>query len=191
MSDLMHRGKAWNRTFYEVQWFFDGKKVARHVSLATRRVLSRFGAMVRQTARRSIRNAKKKPVSKLTDTELAQKKRTEAAGKTYTCPLMPSEPGQPPRNITGRLKKTIFFRFNPRGRFVDIGPAVGGGASHNMDALEAGGEVRATTSADRGRHTGRRKKHAFFYTAKARPFMRPALAKELPRLEALWKGAVT
>ena len=73
--------------------FFDRKAVLGKVDRATRRVLSRFGAFVRRTARSSIR----------------KRKRTSA-------------PGAPPSSHTGLLKKFIFFGYDPAKRSVVIGP---------------------------------------------------------------------
>ena len=76
------------------QMFFDRPKVFRKVDSATRRVLSRFGAFVRRTARSSIR--KRKKISQL---------------------------GRPPSSHTGLLKRFIFFGYEPKRRSVVIGPA--------------------------------------------------------------------
>ena len=73
--------------------FFDRQAVLGRVDAATRKVLSRFGAFVRQAARSSIRTRKKS-----------------------------SEPGQPPSSHTGLLKKFIFFGYEPDRRSVVIGP---------------------------------------------------------------------
>jgi hypothetical protein len=73
--------------------FFDRKAVTSRVDRATRRVLSKFGAFVRTTARHSIRPRKKI-----------------------------SPPGQPPSSHTGLLKKFIFFGYDPRKDSVVIGP---------------------------------------------------------------------
>jgi len=73
--------------------FFDRQAVLGRVDAATRKVLSRFGAFVRQAARSSIRTRKRS-----------------------------SEPGQPPSSHTGLLKKFIFFGYEPDRRSVVIGP---------------------------------------------------------------------
>jgi hypothetical protein len=73
--------------------FFDRAAVTSAADRGTRKVLSKFGAFVRQTARTSIR--KRKAVS---------------------------EPGQPPSSHTGLLKRNIFFVFSPETRSVVIGP---------------------------------------------------------------------
>jgi len=73
--------------------FFDKKAVRDKVDAGTRRVLSKFGAFVRRTARSSIRKRKKT-----------------------------SSPGSPPSSHIGLLKKFIFFGYEPAKRSVVIGP---------------------------------------------------------------------
>ncbi len=94
--------------------FFDSKKVMAATTKAERRVLSRFGAYVRRSARSSIRRRKK-----------------------------PSAPGQPPSSHTGLLKRFIFFAYEPRRRSVVIGPArLNQKTGEALPALEHGGQVR-------------------------------------------------
>jgi hypothetical protein len=73
--------------------FFDRKAVTSRVDRATRKVLSKFGAYVRQRAKTSLRKRKKV-----------------------------SEPGKPPSSHTGLLRKLIYFGYDPAGRTVVIGP---------------------------------------------------------------------
>jgi len=73
--------------------FFDRQAVISKVDAATRRVLSKFGAFVRRSAKSSIRKRKK-----------------------------PAPPGQPPSSHTGLLKKFIFFGYDADRRSVVIGP---------------------------------------------------------------------
>ena len=75
--------------------FFDRAKVTGAVDKGTRRVLSKFGAFVRQGAKSSIRKRKKV-----------------------------SEPGKPPSSHTGLLKRHIYFLFSPERRSVIIGPTL-------------------------------------------------------------------
>ncbi len=98
--------------------FFDTKAVRSKTDKATRRVLSRFGAFVRRTARRSVR------------------KRKNA-----------SPPGRPPSSHTGLLKKFIFFGFDAIRRSVVIGPArlSQNGRGEAPSALEYGGIVTMRT----------------------------------------------
>lgn len=73
--------------------FFDRQAVISKVDAATRRVLSKFGAFVRRSAKSSIRKRKK-----------------------------PAPPGQPPSSHTGLLKKFIFFGYDAARQSVVIGP---------------------------------------------------------------------
>jgi len=73
--------------------FFDSAKVVRSVDKSTRKVLSKFGAFVRRTAKQSIRKRKKS-----------------------------STPGMPPSSHTGLLKRFIFFGYDIQKRSVVIGP---------------------------------------------------------------------
>jgi len=74
--------------------FFDSQAVLEKVDAATRKVLSKFGAFVRTTARHSIRKRKKI-----------------------------SSPGSPPSSHVGTLKRLIFFGYDLSARSVVIGPA--------------------------------------------------------------------
>jgi len=73
--------------------FFDSPKVIRSVDKSTRKVLSRFGAFVRRTAKQSIRKRKKA-----------------------------STPDSPPSSHTGLLKRFIFFGYDRQKDSVVIGP---------------------------------------------------------------------
>ena len=101
--------------------FFDRKAVMNKVDRATRKVLSKFGAFVRRTARSSIR--KRKGIS---------------------------QPGSPPSSHTGLLKKFIYFGYEPIKRSVVIGPVrlsqKGRGEAPHL--LEYGGP---TTVKDKGK----------------------------------------
>ena len=109
--------------------FFDRPKVMNAVDRATRRVLSKFGAFVRTTARSSIRRRKGA-----------------------------SAPGKPPSSHTGLLKRFIFFGYEPGNRSVVIGPArlnqKVGDAPH---ALEYGGTSTVVEGTQRNRTTRRAK----------------------------------
>ncbi len=94
--------------------FFDREIVKNKVDARTRKVLSKFGAFVRQTAKQSIRKSKGT-----------------------------SRPGRPPFSHTGVLKKFIFFGYDPMKRSVVIGPVVVPGKSGKAPGtLEHGGKVR-------------------------------------------------
>lgn len=106
--------------------FFDTKTVRAKTNKATRRVLSRFGAFVRQTARRSIRRRKKA-----------------------------SQPGRPPSSHTGLLKKFIWFGYDTVRRSVVIGPVrlSQKGRGEAPSALEHGGIVTMRSRRRGGKRT--------------------------------------
>ena len=97
--------------FVTKQMFFDSKAVTSAADRATRRVLSRFGAYVRTTARHSIR-----------------KRRAT------------SRPGKPPSSHTGLLRRFIYFGYDRGRKSVVIGPQrLNRKAGDAPAALEHGG----------------------------------------------------
>lgn len=132
--------------------FFDRSIVVKAMDRATLRVFSKFGSFVRSTSRKSIVKRNK-----------------------------PSEPGKPPSEHVGTLKRLIFFVYDKLSRGVVIGPTRAASAQANI--TEQGGRGTAI----RGRGARRRKVAATF---KARPFMGPAFEKEKKVLPDLWKNSV-
>jgi hypothetical protein len=105
--------------------FFDRDAVTGKVDKATRKVLSRFGAFVRTSARSSIRKRKKS-----------------------------APPGQPPSSHSGLLKKFIYFGYEPQKQSVVIGPVkLDSKAGTAPEALEHGG--RTVVRKRRRRYTWR------------------------------------
>lgn len=190
--------------------FFDTKEIKSKVSEATRKVLSKFGAFVRQTAKQSIK--------------------TKATS---------SAPGQPPHSHTGQLKKGILFGYDPANQSVVVGPVKLAKKGNAPEALEKGGQavkrknprrldrkigdggvvlLRKTNSASskqvkdwQGRSrwvtfgslgTAGQVAHAekletviwgpkmISGTLRARPYMGPAFEKELPKLPPKWRNSV-
>lgn len=92
--------------------FFDRKKVINAVDRVTRRVLSRFGAFVRRTAKQSIRKRKKSAAA-----------------------------DRPPSSHEGTLKRLIFFAYNRSRDSVVIGPTQSGRGDVPR-LLEEGGIIR-------------------------------------------------
>ena len=140
--------------------FFDRAGVIKKVDVATRRVLSRFGAFVRTTAKHSIRKKKG-----------------------------PSQPGSPPHSHVGLLKKFIFFGYEPTAKNVVIGPTLlsrkKSGSSTVPQVLEYGGRTERAFWDDT-----ERKRKSKKVTIQSRPFMHPAMDKELPKLPAMWRDSV-
>lgn len=94
--------------------FFDSTQVMSAVDRATRRVLSRFGAYVRRSARSSIRKRKRV-----------------------------SAPGKPPSSHTGLLRQFILFSYDARAQSVVVGPAqLNSKRGNTLDVLEHGGVVQ-------------------------------------------------
>ena len=94
-----------------------------------------------------------------------------------------SLPGQPPRSQTGLLKRFIFFGYDTSAQSVVVGPAKLGGVK-GKDAphtLEYGGSTEA--SSFYAKNTKR-------VNIVARPFMQPALNKNLPKLPAMWANSI-
>ncbi len=91
--------------------FFDRAKVQRAVDAANRRVLSQFGAFVRQRAKTSVRKRKGT-----------------------------SPPGSPPYSHTGFLRKSVLFAYDRARNSVVIGPVLLRAGSRVATLLEHGGE---------------------------------------------------
>ncbi len=154
--------------------FFDRPKVQRATDKARRRVLSRAGAFIRQTARTSIRKRKGT-----------------------------SPPGSPPYSHVGLLRRLILFGYDERTDSVVVGPVKLNKQSDAPHTLEFGGTTVARrtmlvrvgdTGRDRrGRFTrGKRQlvKAGTRLVYKPRPFMGPAMQKELPQFPELWRNSI-
>jgi hypothetical protein len=102
--------------------FFDRQKVQNAVSRRERKVLSRFGAYVRQEARSRIRRRKRV-----------------------------SKPDEGPTNQTGLLKQNIFFVYDPHRRSVVIGPTLLNTGTNAPATLEHGGVVTRKTRKGRSK----------------------------------------
>ena len=95
-----------------------------------------------------------------------------------------SPPGRPPSSHTGLLRRFLFFGYDAARKTVVIGPMrLNQKAGTAPAALEDGG----TSVVVEGTRRRRRKRRV---RIRARPFMRPAMAKEAPKLPGLWKNSV-
>ena len=99
-----------------------------------------------------------------------------------------SAPGNPPSSHEGTLKRLIFFSYDSVARSVVIGPTVHGkGEAPNL--LEFGGSVVRTVSPPaffKSKGKPRRVK----MTYRPRPFMGPAMEKELSDLPKRWRNSL-
>ncbi|MEX2388774.1 MAG: hypothetical protein WD534_12925 [Phycisphaeraceae bacterium] len=114
------------------QMFFDRKAVTGAVSRATRRVLSKAGAFVRQRARTLIRPRRRS-----------------------------ARPGEPPSSHAGDLRRLIWFGYERQQPTVVIGPAPLHGRSPYgpttvPEVLEFGGTVTARDHRQQGKRVRRR-----------------------------------
>ena len=164
--------------------FFGREAVTGAVDKASMKVLSKFGAIVRTAARQSIRTARQKPLAELTEEQLKAYQRAVAIAKKQgkpkpRRPMQSSKPGQPPRSHLGFIKRFLFFGYDRDSNAVVIGPArlngVAGGP-RALESLEEGGQSKNAKGKT--------------ISVEARPFMGPALAKEQPKLPALWANSV-
>lgn len=147
--------------------FYDRRPVQSAQSRAKLRVGSRFGAFVRRSARSSIRRR-----------------------------LDSSRPGSPPTNVTGLLRRLIFFSYD---RDIDgpvIGPTRAGRSQFGRtgaEVLEFGGPAQVTRFRRDGwtdQGSPRYQRVTTRFNVAARPFMLPALQRESKRLPSMWTGAV-
>jgi len=104
------------------QGFFDRALVQQKVAAAERKVLSRFGAFVRQRAKTSIKKRKGT-----------------------------SPPGQPPHSHVGLLRKFVLFAYDPGRQSVVIGPTLLRAGAQAPRLLEHGGEATLETKRGRKR----------------------------------------
>ena len=92
-----------------------------------------------------------------------------------------SDPGQPPSSHTGRLKGLVLFAYSPTTETVVVGPRRTGDSNQAGETLEHGKTVT--------RHERRRRRRMRY---RARPFMGPALEKEIAAgsFPKLWANSV-
>lgn len=133
--------------------FFTSSAVTKKVKPAARKILSKFGSYVRQTARQSIKN----------------KKRSVAS--------------QPPASRTGKLKRFIYFGYDEAKNSVIIGPAKLNNTVSDtaLISLEEGGATDVFNP--------KTKQRSRVFVA-ARPFMKPAFGKEMPKVPGMWRDSI-
>lgn len=166
--------------------FFD-RAVAKSLDAASRRVLSKFGAFVRRSAKSSLKRARQKKLAEMTPDE---RRRYDVATmiakargqKKPRRPDIISKPGDPPKlhmKPKSPLRELIFFVYVQGEKAVLIGPTASK-QTHGKatQALEYGG---ASIAKARGRTQT--------INVAARPFMAPAAQKELPKLRE-WKNSL-
>ena len=110
----------------------------------------------------------------------------------------PSRPGTPPHVHTGRLRKSILAAVDDDTSETVIGPSYlmvkrGGRPAWLGKMLEFGGTfTRQRKRKKRGRpKKGEAPQPTYTVTYPARPFMAPALQRNLARFHRDWKGAIS
>lgn len=93
-----------------------------------------------------------------------------------------SRPGDPPHSHTGLVRRFVLFGYDRATDSVVVGP-VKIKSGRAVESLEYGGRSTANS-----RRRGRRIQRAV--TVKARPFMRPALRKEMAKFPELWRNSI-
>lgn len=110
--------------------FFD-RAIADHLSRTNKRFFVRAGGAVRKTAQRSLRPARQKKVSELTELERNRydlRLSEFARGKSNAKPRRPeitAQPGSPPvlhQKPKSMLRERLFFGLDGNGKSVVIGP---------------------------------------------------------------------
>ena len=148
--------------FSQKRMFFDRKAVIDAVGQANAKNLSRAGSFIRRAARSSLRKRKRV-----------------------------SQPGQPPSVHTQdrvATLKNIWFVFDRRRTSVIVGPLRLGGSTlrgSNRSTVPELHELGGSAVIER-RWTKRRRRARYA----PRPFMGPAMERELPKFERLWANSV-
>lgn len=152
--------------------FFDRAFVIERIDAATRKSLSRGGALVMRAARKSIRNG-----------VVYARGRVKEGERRKILEQRTSKPGDPPFSQTGLLRDNIFFAFDPARRSVVVGAARLGRSTGAPETLEFGG----ATVIER-RRNGRTVRRTV--RIDARPYMAPALAKQASKLPEQLRNSV-
>lgn len=165
------------------RFFFDRKRVTNAVDREKRSILSKSGAAVRVNAKRSMEQSAKagrRPESSLPE-DLRQRRKLankirKKQGRPRLKPLQrSSRPGQAPAaSRSSPLNRLVFFSFDRSTQSVIVGP-VGFKGSRVPEILEEGGKTRI----------GKRR-----VTIAPRPYMGPALRKEVENMPRRWRNSV-
>lgn len=183
----------------DVQRFFFTEPLVHELDQVTRDKLSKSGAFIMRAARSLIKKARQMKESEMDDEQKALFERRllgwKIGGKQGPRPRRPlksSEPGEPPRSITGLLRKFIYFAYDPNTRSVVIGPAKLDKSTGAPATLEYGGtatitKFRTVTGADGKTVVTRRKERIVI---EPRPFMAPAYESAKKDLATKWRDSI-
>ena len=99
-----------------------------------------------------------------------------------------SQPGHPPRSITGLLRDFLLWKYDPVSASVVVGPALLTGVKNHLnptipEILESGGTEIATVK--RGKEWKKMQ-----VTIAPRPYMAPALVRSQAKLNEIWANSL-
>jgi len=170
--------------------WFDSAEIVKRMDAATRRVLTRFGAYVRKVAVNSI-------VAPNRAKGIVRQNRIAINGNAKFYTTVSSQPGNPPFDQGGPLKKFIFYGWEKStgtfsvGGSMLIGPSkLSGRVSQTaLQALEYGGPSQTFEYVYPSGGQRRYKKYRQV-NIEARPFMGPAFERSKQQLPELWQDCL-
>jgi len=136
----------------------------------------------RPKVRRAVDRAKRRALSRA-GAFIRQRARTSIRKRKGAAP-----PGKPPRSHEGSLRRRILFGFDRASDSVVVGPARLNRPGDAPNVLEFGG--RTTVKRRPRRKDGTRVIESKRVRIAARPYMGPALTKELPNIPKAWANSV-
>ena len=143
--------------------FFDSKAVMDATDRATRKVLSKFGYLVRKSARASVKEA-------AGSSSAGQPPHSHMRARRRRLNAKRRSEGKEPVKKGFEGLRYILFSFNPESRSVIIGPASNRTRSMTIPEILEYGEKDPRVA--------------------ARPFMGPAFEKEQKSLPSLWGNSI-
>lgn len=161
--------------------FFDRALVEGKIDRASYAVMTKFGAFVRQSGRRNFRSGSAKfpqpPNPRNAPAAIQSRKKAQGGAG-----------GGAGGKIEGKLKRFIWFGWEPFQRTLVVGPALLPSTKDKENPppkrVERGGTYRITRRFKSGKIRTYNANYREF------PFMRNALKKELPNLPALWRDTI-
>lgn len=189
--------------------FFDRQVVVDAIDKESREVLTKLGAYAKTVAQRSIKQARRLKLEEMSPEMQAQYEGTKVSQRPYKS----SEPGEPPRSRTKKLKKGILYAFDPATKSAVAG-AMKFSPSPAPQVLEYGGtsevdvvvapkrkgrtatekqkeglaKARAAGKLRRSKEKAKRARQAVQIAA--RPYMAPALEVVKPKVPSKFKNLI-
>lgn len=164
--------------------FFNPGKVLAAMDKATAKALTKAGAFVRTSAKSSLRYAKKASIP-------GQPPKVHR-GNSFQRPSVNKKTGQVVKRSVSPLKELIFFAYSSATKSVVIGPMefrASKNAKYKVPSiLERGGSGAQVQYKWAGK--GQRIPVNAVVTIAKRPFMQPALDKNVPKFPNLFSGTV-